>query len=248
MQKSGYRKKSMTNSEFSESLDLYGRCTEYHDICDIVELSHYADGSKRDLELRSQLETRFVRNALYHAKTSKFILRDNEWKEVEKLDVCYNWKSVTVERSFWGMPCKPRDFGIADALYILNTCSLGAVSVLHQELIGDLAQETLNQLDFNRVTNLDNHSFSVNSLSRSYEITLNPVSKHWERVRSELCKNDISQVDQSKIENQRDLFEEYAATSKVLQEFKQSMATALPPLEIESIKLEILIRDISFST
>jgi hypothetical protein len=237
----------MSNSEFSESLKLYRSCIEYHDICDIVERSHYADSSKGDLEIRSHLETKFIRNALYHAKASKFMLRDDEWKEVEKLDVCYDWKSVTVERSFWGMRCKARDFRIADALYILNTCSLGAASLLHQELIGDLARETLNQVEFDRITNLGNHSFSVKSLNRSYEITLNPVSKRWEKVRSEICKNVISHVELSKIENQKELFEEYAATSKVLQEFKQARATAPPHVEIESIKLEILIRDSSFS-
>jgi hypothetical protein len=221
----------MSPIDLSKTLELYRTCSEYADSCDIIELVTYSDSSKKPMEVRSYLETTFRRNCLYQAKSSKWLLREEEWKEVERLELSYDWKAVKVTRSFWGIACKPKKFEINDALYSLNTCSLGAVSLLHGLLLGDLGEIQFGQevrcwqnmtIDPN-----GNNTLLSTDVAKLLKIIVDPISKHCKQISIENIRNTIDSAE--------------------MHEYRQKQTSLPSKPEIQSITTEILVKSISFS-
>lgn len=90
----------MPKDLFTESLECYQHCKVYSDNCDIVEKITYSDTTRDQMEVRSYLKSTIRMGSLYEATSSKWLKRENDWKEVEKVILVCDWRSVSVERSF----------------------------------------------------------------------------------------------------------------------------------------------------
>jgi len=241
----------MPKDLFTESLECYQHCKVYSDNCDIVEKITYSDTTRDQMEVRSYLKSTIRMGSLYEATSSKWLKREIDWKEVEKVILVCDWRSVSVERSFWEMPCKPKEYTIADGLYVLNACSLSAVSLLHGNLLKTMPQDVLDKLGIYSTADFideNGNNFVYRSSGKTVEIMVDPVNRKWQKVFIEMCLNNPSPGELlEKQDIELELLNELLTRSHVGKKFNQTYLSRSKESGIENIKTEISINQIEFS-